>query len=150
MVKIHTESDRNYAIVEVEQAGNQTVLMKLKLKPRWIASHPNVSENSGKVALMKGPFVYCLEEMDNGRNLSSVFVDTKETVEEYRDGSLPLGLPYLVYKGGRLTDVEWNGNILYDDARFNIEPTVLKAVPYGIWGNRKPGEMIVWQKALLR
>jgi len=149
--KIHTESDRNYAIVEVEQAGNQTVLMKLKLKPRWIASHPNVSENSGKVALMKGPFVYCLEEMDNGRNdLSSVFVDTKETVEEYRDGSLPLGLPYLVYKGGRLTDVEWNGNILYDDARFNIEPTVLKAVPYGIWGNRKPGEMIVWQKALLR
>ena len=109
--------------------------------------HPNVSENSGKVALMKGPFVYCLEEMDNGRNLSSVFVDTKETVEEYRDGSLPLGLPYLVYKGGRLTDVEWNGNILYDDARFNIEPTVLKAVPYGIWGNRKPGEMIVWQKA---
>jgi len=148
--KIQAENSRNYAVMEFEQPGNYTVVMKLELKPRWVSAHPNVSENSGKVAIMKGPFVYCLEEMDNSGNLSSVFVDINEIVEECRDGSLPLGLPYLVYKGSRLTDEGWNGGILYNDACFNIEPVVLKAVPYGIWGNRKPGEMIVWQRALIR
>lgn len=148
--KAQAENNRGYAVMEFEPSGNYTVSIEFTIKPKWVSAHPNVSENSGKVALMKGPFVYCLEETDNGRNLSSVLVDTNEIAEEYRDGSLPLGLPYLVYNGYRLTDEGWKGNVLYDDARFNIEPVVLKAVPYGIWGNRKPGEMIVWQKAMIR
>ena len=41
-----------------------------------------MSEDAGKVALVKGPLVYCLEETDNGENLPSIFVNTKQELKE--------------------------------------------------------------------
>ncbi len=142
--------NKGYAIIESSPPGDFTLSFKLHIKPRWMAADPKVWENSGKVALTKGPFVYCLEETDNGDNLSSVLVNTEEVVEENTDNTLPGGLPILVYKGRRLTRTGWNGRLLYDAAHFETEAVLLKAVPYGVWGNRNPGEMIVWQKALIK
>ena len=113
-----------------------------------MAADVRVWENAGKVALMKGPFVYCLEETDNGKNLASVLVNTSEHVAECQDDTLPGGLPALLYKGKRLAYQNQNSS-LYGDAHFETESTPIKAVPYCLWGNRKPGEMLVWQNALI-
>jgi two-component system chemotaxis response regulator CheB len=60
---------------------------------------------------------------------------------------LPGNLPALSFEGKRLTRTGWNGK-LYDRAHFETESVKLMAVPYGLWGNRDPGEMLVWQKAM--
>ncbi len=136
---------KGYAIVIGNFGGEHTVEAHLHVEPKWIAADPKVRANAGKTALMKGPCVYCLEETDNGNNLASVFIYAGVAVQECRDDALPGELPVLIYDGCRLINKGWNGQ-LYDDAHFETESTVLRAVPYGVWGNRKPGEMLVWQK----
>jgi len=98
------------------------------------------------VALLKGPCVYCLEEADNGNNLTSVMVDADTPVQERIDDTLPGELPVLVYEGRRLTRTGWDGSRLYGEAHFETEPAALKAIPYCLWGNRTLGEMLVWHK----
>ena len=146
---IEPDAVKGYAMIKA-LSGDFTVTMKLHVKPRWVAADPRVWANTGKVALMKGPFVYCLEETDNRKNLASVYVDPEGIVEEHSSDDLPDGLPVLIYQGYRLSDENWKGNRLYQKAEFRTEPVTLKAVPYAIWGNRKPGEMVVWQKAIIR
>ncbi len=139
--------DKGYAIIE-NLSKDSTLTLQFDVKPRWMAADVRVWENAGKVALMKGPFVYCLEETDNGKNLASVLVNTSEHVAECQDDTLPGGLPALLYKGKRLVYQNQNSS-LYGDAHFETESTPIKAVPYCLWGNRKPGEMLVWQNALI-
>ena len=112
-----------------------------------MAANPKVREDAGKVALEFGPCVYCLEETDNGGDLASVFVDPDATVRQ-ADNRLPGGLPILACEGRRLCGGEGDEG-LYSQARFTMQSVSLTAVPYCIWGNRQPGEMAVWQKALL-
>ena len=60
---------------------------------------------------------------------------------------LPGALPTLHFEGKRLdSGVE---DSLYGAPRFTFRPQSLTAVPYGLWCNREPGEMIVWLKAAL-
>ena len=42
---------------------------------RFVRANPNVRGNIGKVAVRRGPVVYCLEEADNGKNLASIFLN---------------------------------------------------------------------------
>jgi len=103
-----------------------------------------VGADAGKSALMYGPFVYCLEEADNGKNLPSLAVAAGLEVTGRRPLSeLPGGMPVLEYPGYRL---ESGVEGLYGTARFRYSPVRLAAVPYCLWCNRKTGEMLVWQK----
>ncbi len=136
---------RGYAYICGDFSGAHTITYRMKIEARWVAANPLVREDAGKVALMKGPYVYCLEEVDNGKNLASIFVRPNAQIREITDINLPGGLPALLFKGERLSQEDWDEG-LYHNARFRTEETNLTAVPYCLWGNRKPGEMLVWQK----
>ena len=138
--------ENGYVMLADVTVGQHIIELDLHVRPRWMAANPLVREDAGKVALMKGPCVYCLEEIDNGSNLAAVFVEQESAVEERSDPSLPVGLPVLTYDGKKLKRTGCEENQLYGRARFSTEPVQLKAVAYGVWGNRKPGEMLVWQK----
>ena len=114
------------------------------IKPKWVSANINVREDAGKAALVKGPCVYCIEEEDNGENLASIFIDVNSDISESRDDNLPGELKTLNYKAFRLQNK--NEDKLYANAEFNLEEIKIKAVPYGVWGNRKNGEMLIWQK----
>ena len=98
---------------------------------------------------MRGPLVYCLEETDNGRNLSGLYADTDaELTEIYEEGLLG-GIVTVIAKGKRISSSGWKEEELYKEQKTVLEDTALKAVPYCNWGNRKTGEMTVWIKELL-
>ena len=47
-------------------------------------ANPEVRENAGKVALQRGPIVYCLEEVDNGKNLWDITLTNEyKLISEY-------------------------------------------------------------------
>jgi len=46
-----------------------------------IKANPNVREDEGKVAIQRGPIVYCLEEIDNGKNLNNIVLSTDSKFE---------------------------------------------------------------------
>lgn len=139
---------KGYAVIDIDLTDEHVIELQMDISPKWVAADSRVRDDAGKIALIKGPFVYCLEETDNGGNLASVYVSPDAAVNECAQADLPGNLPALTYQGIRLKQNNREQH-LYDTARFELEPVTLKAVPYCLWCNRQPGEMIVWQKALV-
>nr|WP_330388509.1 hypothetical protein [Pseudobutyrivibrio ruminis] len=117
------------------------------MSARFIHSNPRVRADAGKIAIMKGPIVYCLEQVDNGDNLASIFVSNKTPLAEEFDQNLLSGTIKITFKGIKLKEDNWNPKSLYDEKESIFEDINLTAVPYCYWGNRnKNEEMTVWIK----
>ncbi|RJP24280.1 MAG: glycoside hydrolase family 127 protein [Candidatus Omnitrophota bacterium] len=133
---------RGYARVSREWKRKNTIELNLPMEIQRIEAHPEVKNNVGKVALQRGPIVYCLEEEDNGRNLQ--FISLK------RDGNRkaafrPDLLNGIVVITGEAYVNRHSGEF---DSLYRIAPEPLSfeftAIPYYAWDNRTPGEMLVW------
>ncbi len=146
-ISIHPAVENGYAVLALSRPGIQRLTLTGTVRPRWVAANTRVRADLGALALVYGPYVYCLEETDNGENLASLYVspDTPVTLAENTTG-LPGTLPLLCFEARRLeTGVEG----LYGRPGFRLTPQTCTAIPYGLWCNRQPGEMTVWLKALL-
>lgn len=140
--------ENGYAVLEVSAGEVQEFCIRAEVTAGFVAANLNVPADAGKVAVMKGPYVYCLEEQDNGRNLANLYlaVDHAPGDEEALQ-ELPGDLPTLKLTGKRLVRSIGDEDALYDVPCFAFEDTQLRAVPYCLWCNREPGEMTVWVKA---
>jgi len=104
---------------------------------RLVRCHEMVESNRGRLAIERGPIVYCLEAVDNGGHVQNIWMrqDVKFTAER-RDGLL-----------GGVTVIRGNGFALHQkepDALVISLPTELTAIPYYAWDHREAGEMTVW------
>ena len=145
---ISPATENGYAVLAISKSGEQKLEISGTVEPQWMAANGNVRADEGKVALMYGPYAYCLEETDNAQNLSALYVSPKVGItvsEPVRE--LPGNLPRLCFSGKRLNS--FSGNELYSAPDFTFTDEKLTAVPYGLWCNRTPGEMTVWIKALI-
>lgn len=139
------ETERHYAFLAKEWDGDE-VAVGFGMPPRLVSANPDVRADSNRVAIVRGPEVFCLEETDNFKNLSSILISrSAELKEEYRPGLFG-GCNVITCEAKRFLTDGWNG-ALYRSAAPKLEKVRLTAVPYGYWCNRKPGEMIVWLNA---
>jgi DUF1680 family protein len=126
------------------------VTLKLPLTVRRVAAHPHVVSNAGRVALARGPLVYCLEGADlEGADPRDVVLDSEAALRAERAPELLGGVVRLRGAGVLNPPAGWDG-ALYRPADGG-EPTgakgeavALSAVPYYAWANRAPGPMEVW------
>jgi DUF1680 family protein len=127
---------------EVETSDKFVLEIMLDFSPRFIESNPRVRDNVGKVCLINGPVVYCLEEIDNGADLYALFVDKNEKnfkgeyVEEY-------GMKTFSCQGIRK---KANG-ALYAPS-YERECVTLTFIPYYVFANREESDMLVWVNAI--
>jgi len=106
---------------------------------RQVAAAPQVKADAGRLALMRGPVVYCLEDCDNPCAVDRAAMAQGAAFKTRFEPDLLEGVVTLTTKGKVQTLVE-NG-----DALAVSEKTVdLKAIPYYAWDNRTPGNMVVW------
>ncbi|MDA3957091.1 beta-L-arabinofuranosidase domain-containing protein [Oceanispirochaeta sp.] len=139
---VFPETVNGYACLELPEGG--AVVIGASVEPVWISSNDEVRANSGKAALTYGPLIYCLEETDNRKNLASFYINPEYPVRRAEEMiQLPGELPFLEYEGVR---IENGVSQLYGSPDYRIIPEKIRAVPYSLWCNRTPGEMIVWQK----
>jgi DUF1680 family protein len=116
-----------YASIRRIWKEGDVVLLDLPMPVRMVQSHSNVVENAGKIALERGPLVYCVEGIDHqGKVLDLVLPEDPQVYVEF-DPDLLEGL--VAIKGRVLR----NGN-----------SQELKAIPYYAWSHRGVGEMTVW------
>jgi len=120
-----------------------TVELVLEMPIQRVYAHPACRSNIGKVALQRGPLVYCVEEVDCGCDPGSLWLP----------GDAPLTARYepdtlhgTVVIEGRALACEPFGrdDALYSGRRPTLVPTFFKAIPYALWGNRREGGMAVW------
>lgn len=137
--------DRSYTektgYVYLDCGEDDEICLELSMEPKWMEASVQVAEDCGKLALMRGPVVYCLEEEDNGKNLRDIRIKTENPVDVKCLKDDPYGLPVLETKGYRRNRRQQG---LYREYRNSREEIVCRWIPYFAHSNRSAGEMEVW------
>lgn len=98
--------------------------LNLDMPVQIVKPDPMVRCNAGKIAIQRGPLVYCIEETDNKYNYDSMALSSEARFEaSYHP--------------------EIMGGVTFIDA-FEHEKKILSAIPYCLWDNREKGRMKVW------
>ncbi len=133
-----------YALLCHQWAPGDIITLHFDMPVTVVAANPHVRENAGKLAVTRGPVVYCLEEADNGPDLHLVRLQKDTKFEEVYRSDLLDGVMTLKAKGQKLTG-EWAEDQLYKPAsEQTYTQKALTFIPYYAWANRAEGEMLVW------
>jgi DUF1680 family protein len=125
-------------------AGDK-VTLDLGLAPRRTWSNLRVAENLGKVALERGPIVYCLEGVDHAAPVDTVTLSRDAEIAELLSGDTEM----VVLTAQGLVE-QWDDGALYRPAPPTTSQVELRAVPYASWGNRGQADMTVWIRESVR
>ena len=131
------ELHQGYARILRTWKEGDVVEVDLPMPVRRVLAHPAVKDDEGRVALERGPLVYCAEWVDNDGRVSHLIVPDEAALETERQEELLGGL--VVIRG----EVE----ALYEGRAPNSRETRKKpflAIPYYAWAHRGQGEMAVW------
>jgi DUF1680 family protein len=133
------EIKNGYAYFACPDEGNELNL-QFTMRPLFIEADPRVQENAGRIAVQRGPTIYCLESIDNGADLRDIHIDISAPVEEEYDAKL--GTYVLHVKGWRRDKDSFNS--LYRSFSETRITQTLRFIPYYAFANRDESEMIVW------
>ena len=139
---LETEVFDGYLYITPQQVSF-TLDLKLDFSVRLIRAHDKVRDTAHKVSIQKGPFIYCMEGVDNGQQLHQIALDLNGAMRsEFIDDDL--GKYNAIYaKGYRLHSSEQTRLYVYDSV-IEGSSTEVRLIPYYMWGNRGLNEMIVW------
>ncbi len=132
---------KGYIQVVREWKKGDRVDLVLPMPVERIEAHPSVQQDSGALALQRGPVVYCLEEIDNGSELADIRLPKSGKLAVSFDTKLKA--PVITGNAFRRGLAGWN-DALYRSASSRLRRIRFKAVPYCLWNNRGEGEMRVW------
>ncbi len=125
-----------YARIRRTWKPGDTVELVLPMPVRRVISHEAVTANAGRVALQRGPLVYCLEGVDNNGLVFDLFVPDAAPLGAESRPDLLNGIVVLAGTAAAVSK---------DSSGRTIErPRPFVAVPYYAWANRGRSEMLVW------
>ncbi|MFK5973871.1 MAG: glycoside hydrolase family 127 protein [Flavobacteriaceae bacterium] len=126
--KQEVDSSDDYIVLEKRNwKKGDSIEVSFDMAIRKVVSHEKVEANRGKIALERGPLVYCAEEVDNQGGVLSLNVSDKSTFDYSFDATLFDGMGKITGKVSR-----------------ESKPTNFMAIPYYAWAHRQIGEMAVW------
>ncbi len=123
--------------------------LNVPMETRFLRAHPHVTENRGRVAVMRGPLVYCAEALDfNGVDVRDLQVSPQQPLVPVYENELLGGVVTLQGEVEIVASGEVWQNELYapvaDVQETSPRATPLKLIPYYAWANRAAAPMQVW------
>ncbi len=131
------------------------IQLKVEVLPQVIEANPRVADDTGRVAIQRGPLIYCLEEIDqpSGISLSDVAINAgRQPAEQFQTEfrSDLLGGMVVLHHMGALYERGTAEKALY--SRYGRESKTQKVpltfIPYYAWANRQATSMQVWNLLL--
>jgi DUF1680 family protein len=135
-VDVAYKLEKGYAVVDRVWKKGDVVKVELPMDVQEVLADGRLVDDVGKVAIQRGPLVYCAEWKDNGGRVSNIFSLGKEwdfSVNKWLWG----GVGMLSGSGKKVEVDEVH-------QRVETKDTVVTLIPYYIWANRGEGEMRVW------
>ncbi len=129
------ELRRGYAYIRA--SGEGSVTLELEMQPVFVQADPRVRDDAGRVAVMRGPVVYCAEGVDNPVNLKSLVLDTRAGFEECASET---GVPAL-QTSAVIPACE---GALYRPLGGGEESLPVRLIPYFAFANRGETDLQVW------
>jgi DUF1680 family protein len=143
-VDVISNTERGYLQLRRVWSANDIIELDLPMTAKRLHAHPQVKAGAGRVALRRGPLVYCIEQVDNPQSgISSVFLPFDAKIAEDVRDDLFGGTTVLTFTGKTSESAGW-GEALYRETPPVAGEATMTAVPYYLWGNRDPGSMQVW------
>jgi len=145
--EIQPTLEKGYITVRKRWEKGDTLKVNFPMEIEFLESHPKVKDNVGKVAIRRGPIIYCVEGVDNlwGDVWDLEISKDTKLENEYRD--ILGGVVIFKGKGWINAPDSWKGLYLptkdVDNLRKEVE---FIAIPYYSWANREKGPMEVWIK----
>jgi uncharacterized protein len=134
----------SYAPVTRRWRRGDVVELDLPMQPRRVYAHPRIAADRGRVALARGPLVYCVEGADHpGTDVRDVVLPRNAPLETAR-GDAALGSVTTLHARGRLASPPRADLYSHVPSSDSGAPMALTAIPYYAWANREPGPMHVW------
>ena len=126
--------ENGYAVIKRLWNKNDQLSVNLPMQVRKVIANPTLAEDAGKVALQRGPIMYCAEWKDNSGKVSNIIIPKGTNFTPSYQKDLLNGLTVL------------NGRVLKADTtdKSKLETVQFMAIPYYSWANRGKGEMTVW------
>ena len=146
-IDLKAATDRGYARIRRRWQPGDRVSLALDMPPERIYANPEVRADFGRVALKRGPIVYCLEAADNKVPPHHVALPREAAIAAGFDPALLGGMATLQADAAviRFKDEA----ALYASDPPQVErPVAIHAIPYHAWDHRAPGEMCVWLREL--
>ena len=125
---VHAEMENGYALINRKWAAGDMIELDLPMPVRRIISHDMVAENRTKVALGRGPLVYCAEWVDNNNTVFDLVIPDDAEFEVKHQKDILNGIDVIT------------GQVLDKSGK----KRTLTAIPYYAWSHRGIGEMAVW------
>lgn len=110
--------------------------LEFRIPVRRVVAREEVSACRGRVAIERGPIVYCVEGVDHGGLVEDLVLPDDAVLKPKWEAELFGGVMTLVGTGLRVVRAE--------DGELSAEPAPIRMVPYNAWANRGPGGMAVW------
>jgi len=128
---------KGYAVISKKWKRGDIIVLELPMPVRRITAIDEVKENRNRVALQRGPLVYCFEHPDNNDQAMNIIVPDNITFTSEFIPDLLNGVVVLKAQAPVAT-------VSSDGLKINTELRQIVAIPYYSWANRGKGEMQVW------
>ena len=135
---------KGYAAINREWADGDRVELALDMPIERVSAHPLVLDNAGRVALQRGPVVYCLEQCDHSVDVRSILLSDTAKLTTRFDRELLGGVMVIEGSGLAPALTGWQTQSYRSTNATRTKRVAIKAIPYCVWDNRDPGPMTVW------
>jgi hypothetical protein len=135
---LNPKIENGYAVINRKWNKGDKILIDLPMTVREVIADERIKDDIGKMAVQRGPVIYCAEWPDNndGKVLNLVIDKKSAFSSEFTPGLL--GGTQIIKTSGYQTKKTLDGRIE------SSEKENVTLIPYALWNNRGPGQMMVW------
>lgn len=134
---ITPETKKGYAYIAV--SGGDEIMLRMEMPVRFVEANPRVWDDAGRVAVTRGPLVFCLEGVDQP-DLCLRDIRLSESADYRLVMDEALGVPVLSTDG---CVRHWENDVLYADSAA-LEMCRVRLIPYFAFANRGESNMVIW------
>jgi hypothetical protein len=137
-------NEKGYLCLQRKCHSGDEIVLNLQMPVIYVRAHPLVASAVGRIALQRGPIVYCLESTDHpGISVHHLMAPKDANAWCVEPSAEWEGVAILRTGGFQFDSSGWE-KTLYSTHVPATQPAALTAIPYCLWDNRAPGEMRVW------
>ena len=135
--QIHYQLENGYATIDRKWKKGDLVQLELTMNVRYVKANPKVEADLNRIAIERGPIVYCAEAVDNQGQISNIIFDMNKHCQTMMQPDLLGGIEQIKTQAVAFIVSEEGHEIHSATQSFTI-------IPYYAWAHRQVGEMAVW------
>jgi uncharacterized protein len=129
--------EKGYAVLNRKWKKNDSIEVSLPMETKKVAANPKLTSDAGKIALQRGPLIYCAEWVDNQGQAANIIIPEESGFKPLFQDDLLNGI-MMLEGSGIFVNLDISGK------KISTSEGTVKAIPYYSWANRGKGEMVVW------